>query len=187
MAYNHISAYSLIDYKGMKIEKRRKQEFAKAEAKYEAMKEKLYGQYPELGKQYHYFKAGVCENEQEREVFETDWKAYLYYLENTSQLITFNQFFEASGLYESRTYNRDFAREWKQKQEHGQTDEQMKNEEFDNDNIIYFAGVKDAEALKKRYRDLLKIYHPDNQNGDTSTVQQIQKEYDFIKSKYGIN
>lgn len=47
--------------------------------------------------------------------------------------------------------------------------------------IIYFAGVQDAEALKKRCHDLLKIYHPDNQNGEVGTMQQIQQEYEYLK------
>lgn len=46
--------------------------------------------------------------------------------------------------------------------------------------IVYFAGVNALDALKKRYHDLLKIYHPDNQNGDTAASQQIQQEYDYL-------
>lgn len=38
----------------------------------------------------------------------------------------------------------------------------------------WFAGISSEAELKKRYRDLMKIYHPDNQAGDTNTVQQIQ-------------
>lgn len=35
--------------------------------------------------------------------------------------------------------------------------------------------------LKKRYKDLIKIYHPDNVAGDTRTVQEINKEYEKMK------
>lgn len=48
------------------------------------------------------------------------------------------------------------------------------------ESINWFKGIKDFETLKKRYRDLLKIYHPDNNAGDTVITQQIQKEYEKI-------
>ena len=48
-----------------------------------------------------------------------------------------------------------------------------------------FQGVDNEIALKKRYRDLLKIFHPDNLNGDTAVIQNINKEYDFLKKMYG--
>lgn len=42
---------------------------------------------------------------------------------------------------------------------------------------MFFAGINSQSALKKRYKDLLKIYHPDNQYGDTDTIQAINREY----------
>lgn len=47
-----------------------------------------------------------------------------------------------------------------------------------------FQGVDNEVALKKRYRDLLKIFHPDNLGGDTGVIQDINKEYDALKKKY---
>lgn len=46
---------------------------------------------------------------------------------------------------------------------------------------ILFAGVKNQLALKKRYKDLLKIYHPDNLAGDNEIVQSINREYERLK------
>jgi hypothetical protein len=48
-----------------------------------------------------------------------------------------------------------------------------------------FKGVDDDKSLKKRYRDLLKIFHPDNLSGDTSVIQNINKEYEALKKIYG--
>ena len=45
----------------------------------------------------------------------------------------------------------------------------------------FFAGVKNQLALKKRYKDLLKIYHPDNLAGDKEMMQQISREYEHLK------
>ncbi len=45
-----------------------------------------------------------------------------------------------------------------------------------------FAGVNSYLALKKRYRDLLKIFHPDNMCGDNEMVTIITREYERVKS-----
>lgn len=47
--------------------------------------------------------------------------------------------------------------------------------------FIFFGGVKDPLSLKKRYKDLLKIFHPDNMAGDKNTVIEIKREYDSMK------
>jgi len=46
---------------------------------------------------------------------------------------------------------------------------------------VFFRGVNDSLSLKKRYRDLLKIFHPDNLAGDKETVISITEEYDQLK------
>ena len=40
-----------------------------------------------------------------------------------------------------------------------------------------FKGINNILVLRKRYRDLVKIYHPDNIFGDEELVQMINKEY----------
>ena len=49
---------------------------------------------------------------------------------------------------------------------------------------IFFRGVGNELMLKKRYKDLIKIYHPDNVAGDTRTVQEINKEYEKMKQLF---
>lgn len=53
------------------------------------------------------------------------------------------------------------------------------------DNIVhgemFFRGVSNGKALKKRYKDLIKIYHPDSAGGDNATVQEINREYDQMR------
>ena len=46
----------------------------------------------------------------------------------------------------------------------------------------YFAGVKTVEELRKKYRELLKKYHPDNENGRVEVTQEINVEYDLVIS-----
>ena len=54
-----------------------------------------------------------------------------------------------------------------------------------SDNIVhgemFFKGVASPQALKKRYKDLIKIYHPDAEYGDNQTVQEINREYDNLR------
>lgn len=47
-----------------------------------------------------------------------------------------------------------------------------------------FCGVKNQLTLKKRYKDLIKIYHPDNVAGNHEMVLLINKEYEQLKSEF---
>ena len=49
---------------------------------------------------------------------------------------------------------------------------------------IFFRGVNNPLALKKRYKDLIKIFHPDNMAGDNDTVQLINREYSSLRDAY---
>ena len=44
----------------------------------------------------------------------------------------------------------------------------------------FFEGCKTAEAVKKRYRDLCKVYHPDSGNGSEAIFEAICEEYNSI-------
>ena len=46
----------------------------------------------------------------------------------------------------------------------------------------WFKGVKTIEELRKEYRRLLKIYHPDSLNGDEEIAKEIMNEYDLVFS-----
>ncbi|MBE5896646.1 MAG: molecular chaperone DnaJ [Lachnospiraceae bacterium] len=46
---------------------------------------------------------------------------------------------------------------------------------------LFFIGVENKTSLKKRYKDLIKIYHPDNSDGDNDTVQEINNEYQRLR------
>lgn len=59
----------------------------------------------------------------------------------------------------------------------------MQSKETDLAEIL-FQGVKSPLALKKRYRDLIKIFHPDNIAGDHGMVLRINKIYEELKKDY---
>lgn len=58
------------------------------------------------------------------------------------------------------------------------------------DNVVrgemFFSGVVSKQSIKKRYKDLIKIYHPDNLDGDNETVQEINSEYSKLCAIYDI-
>lgn len=49
---------------------------------------------------------------------------------------------------------------------------------------VFFRGITDGVSLRKRYKELMKIFHPDNANGDSQTLLAITKEYERLKGVY---
>lgn len=46
--------------------------------------------------------------------------------------------------------------------------------------MTYFKNVDTLEELRKQYKELLKKYHPDNENGNTEVTQTINTEYEKL-------
>ncbi len=49
---------------------------------------------------------------------------------------------------------------------------------------FFFRGCNNILALKKRYKDLIKIFHPDNLCGDKETLQMINREYEDLCQEF---
>mgnify|MGYP002773019963 CR=1 FL=1 len=49
---------------------------------------------------------------------------------------------------------------------------------------LFFSGVCNERGLKKRYKDLIKIFHPDNADGDNDTLLEINREYDNLRKVF---
>ena len=45
----------------------------------------------------------------------------------------------------------------------------------------WFKGIENIEQLRKKYKELLKVYHPDN-GGSLADMQEINAEYDILYS-----
>ena len=60
------------------------------------------------------------------------------------------------------------------------------NQETDkqDDEFQFFAGCNTWEDVKLRYRDLMKIYHPDA-GGNEDASKRINAEYNALKAKFG--
>lgn len=51
-------------------------------------------------------------------------------------------------------------------------------------NSIFFSSCKAKEELVKKYRELAKIYHPDNMaTGNIENFRKLQAEYDLYNKK----
>ena len=48
----------------------------------------------------------------------------------------------------------------------------------------YFSNCDTRDKVKERYRALIKIFHPDNNNGDEETFKKIDEEYRELLDKY---
>ena len=71
-------------------------------------------------------------------------------------------------------------REWKKlEQEKGY----LLEDEYSRGEFFYH-GVNSLLALKKRYRDLMKIYHPDNLCGDHEMCDIINEEYNILLRQF---
>lgn len=72
----------------------------------------------------------------------------------------------------------------KLERERKQFEEQKRSGGFCKGNIPdFFRGVNSILGLKKRYRDLLKIFHPDNVCGDNETVLEINRQYELMRKR----
>lgn len=61
------------------------------------------------------------------------------------------------------------------------------NEEYHSEQgnkVSFFDGLTVEEA-KKEYRKLMKMYHPDNSNGDEEMSKKISAAYDQYRALYG--
>lgn len=62
---------------------------------------------------------------------------------------------------------------------------QIKDDKNESDMYLeLFNGCDDIESITFRYRQLMKVYHPDNKNGDNKMATKIKMTYDMLKGKY---
>ncbi len=59
----------------------------------------------------------------------------------------------------------------------------QREDEYDALDLL-FRGVNSPLTLKKRYKDLMKMFHPDNISGDSYMVQLINQEYSVLCRQY---
>ena len=48
----------------------------------------------------------------------------------------------------------------------------------------FFAGCNSKESIERKYKSLVKLYHPDNMDGDTAALQEINVQYAEAKKRF---
>ena len=71
----------------------------------------------------------------------------------------------------------DYRENWEQRQGGSRRKEQESSSGF-------FTGCKDAASIKRRYKDLCKVYHPDSGNGSAEIFNKITQEYDRLMEQH---
>lgn len=184
-AIMYMLAFEKLDYKGYKKAKEERKKLEEELISSEMLKAKMYKKYPALEKEYYYFYTMVCKNEIEKAEFFDDWMRYLEYLDESDNRISFNDFFDLKKLYRFHFYNRDFAQKNQSAEQEYTNEFNGENEESEDEiKIVYFRGINSSEGLKKRYKELMKMYHPDNQYGDNDVCLIVQREYEYLMKRY---
>ncbi len=62
----------------------------------------------------------------------------------------------------------------------------QRQNEFDALDLL-FRGADNPLTIKKRYRDLMKMFHPDNISGDADMVRLINQEYSSLCRQYNMS
>ena len=78
--------------------------------------------------------------------------------------------------YEDGDYDEDFEDDY---DDPGSRREPSVSSAFD-----FFAGCASRESVDRKYKSLVKLYHPDNMDGDTAALQEINAQYAEAKKKF---
>ena len=69
-------------------------------------------------------------------------------------------------------------------QYYNQNNESSRDSDNKDDEFQFFAGCANWDQVKTRYRELMKIYHPDA-GGHEEASKKINAEYNMLKKKFG--
>jgi len=76
-------------------------------------------------------------------------------------------------------YDTPRNRRFKDKKSQKKTPQSSTSETFN-----FFAGCTSKESVDKKYKSLVKLYHPDNMDGDTAALQEINAQYAEAKKRF---
>lgn len=72
--------------------------------------------------------------------------------------------------------------QWEEAKAAGNKESEAEKDVFEE---MLFAGCNDAESVSLRYKQLMRSFHPDQQNGDEEMAKRIQNAYEARIKKYG--
>lgn len=111
---------------------------------------------------------------------ETDFKLQISNIENRTSTNDIHQAYENAENIIAAVKN--ILQNFLNEMEKAKADYSAKNHKSTTTNIHehLFAGCNDKESLKKRYKDLIKLYHPDNPTGDNEMTLAIKATYEKL-------
>lgn len=95
--------------------------------------------------------------------------------------------------YEDEDYDEDYEEDYDEDFEDDYDDPRGRNRREESDSRIsaassgtfdFFAGCSSKESADKKYKSLVKLYHPDNMDGDTAALQEINAQYAQVKKRF---
>lgn len=116
------------------------------------------------------------DDEYEDEYYEDEYDEDDRYIEDKE----YDDFYEDDEeYYEDEEYDEDYEDEDDEDYDEPQTPPLTRAKVFD-----FFASCNSRESLDKKYKSLVKLYHPDNMDGDTSALQEINVQYTEAKERF---
>lgn len=128
--------------------------------------------------------AKIRKLDREKELFDKQWKVIEKELKriakDNERIASEKEYLEI----QKRNFRKAFSE--KSSQNTGSTGSQSSKNSVGSGKQIqgFFVGTTGLVSVRKRYKDLLKIFHPDNINGDNSIITQINKEYEELVRRY---
>lgn len=97
--------------------------------------------------------------------------------------------------YEEEEYGDEYYEE-EEYEDEDYEEEEYGDEDFEDDydappyntvrsSFDFFAGCNSPESAERKYKTLVKLYHPDNMDGDTQALQEINVQYAEFKKRSG--
>ena len=103
-----------------------------------------------------------------------------------------NDYYNDDDYYEGEEYEDEVY------EDDNYADDDYEDEDFEDDyddpgsrrdpaassSFDFFAGCTNRESVDKKYKSLVKLYHPDNMDGDTAALQEINAQYAEAKKRF---
>lgn len=86
-------------------------------------------------------------------------------------------------------YSREQNADWESEEYEDLEEDDEYEEEYEEPSqeaaLGFFADCRDQSSIRRRYRDLCRVYHPDSGNGSAEIFNRITEEYDRLTAQAG--
>ena len=90
--------------------------------------------------------------------------------------------------YDDDEYNDDYIEDHSRRGRYSENDSQSASsgarQTVNVGSFNFFAGCNSKESVERKYKSLVKLYHPDNMDGDTAALQEINVQYAEAKKQF---